>query len=219
LKKLNLINEPTLYYKNKKGKLYYGDMTGFKINGRMKNKCSLVITDPPYAKKFNYLWDFIGKKAEQLLKEGGSFISLLGHRQIPIAIDVLNKYLNYWWLCGLENSGRSKRIFVINCYAHFKPALWYVNGKREKITPHPNDFIKTNIKDWNQSYHKQKQPLVFFEHYIEKLTNSNDLVVDFFAGSGTSIIAADRMRRRWIAIEKEEKNCELIVNRLNNDFL
>lgn len=203
-----------LYYENKMGKLYLGDIKDFKSD-KLKESCSLVITDPPYAKEYNYLWDIIGEKSSILLKDGGSLITLLGHTQLPYAIESLNKYLRYWWICGLKNNPYNKRIFGKKVYAHFKPALWYLKGKRGD-SKYPIDFISTKYGDWDKSKHIQAQPVVWFEHYIEKLTQENDLVIDFFAGSGSSIRAAEKLNRRWMAIEIDENNCKIIKGKLTN---
>lgn len=49
------------------------------------------------------------------------------------------------------------------------------------------------------SYPKSEQLL---KHIIEISTNPNDLVLDFFAGSGTTLAVAHKMGRRWIGIEQ-----------------
>ncbi len=42
------------------------------------------------------------------------------------------------------------------------------------------------------------------EFFIRLLTDKNDLVVDPFAGSNTTGAVAERLHRRWIAIEEVE---------------
>jgi site-specific DNA-methyltransferase (cytosine-N4-specific) len=41
--------------------------------------------------------------------------------------------------------------------------------------------------------------------FIDFLTEPDDLVLDFFAGSNTTGLAAEVSHRRWIAFEKENK--------------
>jgi site-specific DNA-methyltransferase (adenine-specific) len=52
--------------------------------------------------------------------------------------------------------------------------------------------------------------------FIKLMTRRGDSVLDPFAGSGTSIITAQRLCRNGLAIEKEEANIRLIINRLKN---
>lgn len=50
---------------------------------------------------------------------------------------------------------------------------------------------------------------------IKILTYKNDVVLDPFAGSGTSLVAAETLHRRWIGIELSPKYSEVAQNRVN----
>ncbi|WP_261505360.1 site-specific DNA-methyltransferase [Campylobacter coli] len=47
-----------------------------------------------------------------------------------------------------------------------------------------------------------KKPEALIKRIIEISTNENDLVLDFFAGSGTTLAVAHKMKRRYIGIEQ-----------------
>lgn len=49
---------------------------------------------------------------------------------------------------------------------------------------------------------------------IKILTYKNDVVLDPFAGSGTSLVAAETLDRRWIGIELSPNYCEVANNRV-----
>ncbi len=49
---------------------------------------------------------------------------------------------------------------------------------------------------------KGKKPEKMLQRIIELGSNPNDLVLDFYSGSGTSAAVAHKMGRRWIAIEQ-----------------
>lgn len=49
---------------------------------------------------------------------------------------------------------------------------------------------------------------------IKILTYKNDLVLDPFAGSGTSLVAAEIQNRRWIGIELSSNYCEVAKKRI-----
>jgi len=52
----------------------------------------------------------------------------------------------------------------------------------------------------NVRFETQK-PLALAERVISAFSNDGDLVADFFCGSGTAVIAAERLGRRWIAVD------------------
>ena len=49
---------------------------------------------------------------------------------------------------------------------------------------------------------KGQKPEALLQRIIESSTNENDIVMDFFAGSGTTLAVAHKMKRKWIGIEQ-----------------
>ena len=59
-----------------------------------------------------------------------------------------------------------------------------------------------------------QKPVALVERIIEAATEPGDIVADFFAGSGTTAIAAERTRRRWIICDSSEVAIDLAESRL-----
>lgn len=59
-------------------------------------------------------------------------------------------------------------------------------------------------KDNNIPIHPARMPIEVAEFFIKLLTEPDDLVLDPFAGSGTTCEAAQRLGRRWIGIEPDK---------------
>lgn len=65
-------------------------------------------------------------------------------------------------------------------------------------------------------FHPTQKPLPLIKRLIQASSNPNDLVLDPFAGSGVTAIACLQLRRQFIVIEKSEKYCALIQERVEN---
>ena len=110
----------------------------------------------------------------------------------------------------------------------FETSYEWLNDKRNKnpnkyTYEYPN-FIKTETsyateKHSFKSTHPNEKNIQLIEFFIKISTNDNDLILDSFAGSGNTGISCINTNRRCILIEKEEKYCEIIKNRLKNNFI
>lgn len=67
--------------------------------------------------------------------------------------------------------------------------------------------------------HPAQMPRAMAEGHIRTWTNPGDLVLDPFAGSGTTLRAAKDLGRKAIGIEIDESYCELIAKRCAQDVL
>ncbi|HML01867.1 MAG TPA: site-specific DNA-methyltransferase [Candidatus Bathyarchaeia archaeon] len=63
---------------------------------------------------------------------------------------------------------------------------------------------------------KGKKPEKLIGRFIELTTDPGDLVLDFFAGTGTACAAAQKMGRKWIGVDSAEFFDSLLVRRLEN---
>ncbi|GAA7689470.1 site-specific DNA-methyltransferase [Helicobacter pylori] len=71
---------------------------------------------------------------------------------------------------------------------------------KSMITKKGTDEIKTLFN--NGSVFDPPKPEALISRILEISTNENDLVLDFFAGSGTTCAVAHKMKRRYIGIEQ-----------------
>ena len=79
-----------------------------------------------------------------------------------------------------------------------------------------NELIKSKNGKFS---HIAQMPEALAERPILFTTNKNDLILDPFMGSGTTLYVAKKLGRRAIGIEIEEKYCELAAKRLQQDVL
>ncbi len=71
-----------------------------------------------------------------------------------------------------------------------------------------------NRASGDRGLHPTQKPVALFEYLIKTYTNEGDLVLDNCAGSGTTGVACQNLKRNFILIEKEPDYCEVTRNRL-----
>jgi site-specific DNA-methyltransferase (adenine-specific) len=67
--------------------------------------------------------------------------------------------------------------------------------------------------------HPAEKPIDLMSYLIMKSTEYNEIIIDPFAGSGKSLLAAKRLRRLAIGIEIEERNCEIAAHLLQREMI
>lgn len=66
-------------------------------------------------------------------------------------------------------------------------------------------------------FHPAVFPIQLAQDHVISWTNENDLILDPFAGSGTTAIAAINTNRKWVCIEKEKKYYDKAIDRIVNN--
>jgi DNA modification methylase len=64
--------------------------------------------------------------------------------------------------------------------------------------------------------HPDQKPVMLIERIISASSDVGDCVLDGFCGSGTTLVAAKRLKRSAIGIEMSEDYCRMCKERLNN---
>jgi len=99
-------------------------------------------------------------------------------------------------------------------YATSGKPHWEGYKKGKKICP--TDFIEFKAcdeKSSGQGIIFGTKPLEILIPYIKVLTKRNDLIIEPFGGSGSTLIAAEKMNRRCYLMEKSPVYCEVIKRR------
>ncbi|MCL1987446.1 MAG: site-specific DNA-methyltransferase [Firmicutes bacterium] len=134
---------------------------------------------------------------------------------------------------------------VANLRPTFEPILWFqkpyktggtiadnvinheVGAWNEQAFSHCNDCTDisySNILSFahekgDRGLHETQKPLKLMEFLITLVTKNNAVIVDPFAGSGTTCLAAYNLNRRYIGIELDSEYCEIARKRLKSATL
>lgn len=80
---------------------------------------------------------------------------------------------------------------------------------------------KTHHSVWNYEVAKKQKhittkPLPLIENIIKYSSNKNNLILDPFLGSGTTLVACKELNRKGVGIEISEEYCDIAIRRLKN---
>ncbi len=101
-----------------------------------------------------------------------------------------------------------------------------VGGKvKENIERSKSDKIRAgNVwVDIQQVFHLREEnvngcfvqkPIKALERIIEVSSNKGDIIIDFFSHSGTTLLAAEKLKRKSVVVDIEPIYCEITIRRL-----
>lgn len=95
-------------------------------------------------------------------------------------------------------------------------------GKTNKISGggsterYPTSIIKIPVINNNakDKYHPAQKPVALGEYLIKSYSNQDDIILDNCCGSGSFLVAAQNLKRKFIGIELDEKYVDISKERL-----
>jgi site-specific DNA-methyltransferase (adenine-specific) len=109
----------------------------------------------------------------------------------------------------LYETDEENRCEIINLYESERGLLY--NKERNKIIKNYWEISVDNNTQLNN--HKACFPVKLPAQAIELTTNENDIVMDCFGGSGSTLIACEQLNRKCYMMELDPKYVDVIINR------
>jgi len=203
------------YYETKLGKLYHGDC--LEIMPQLE-PVDLVLTDPPYG-----LTDWNNRGTNKKGPFDSEETQLWDKPIDKKTIELLFKFGKHQIIWGanhfLELLKNTKQLFIWNKKLrgmHFNDCeIAWCSQFREACRIfdfHP--ALNSNKK------HPTQKPLELFMWCIFQAQRAINIISigDPFLGSGTTAIACERLKIKWIGIEISEKYCEIAAKRIEENL-
>lgn len=98
------------------------------------------------------------------------------------------------------------------------PIIYGWNGGRHyfKETRFEADVWEMKRKAGSGMVHPTQKPIGIVNRALSNSSKANENVLDLFAGSGSTMISAEMMRRNCFAMELDPKFCDVIIERWEN---
>lgn len=93
-------------------------------------------------------------------------------------------------------------------------AIWRGADERDLVYEVP---IVLNRSHSEPRLHTTQKPLELMLNLVGDFSNEGETILDPFAGSGTTLVAAKRLGRFAVGIELDEANCEIAAQRLERE--
>ena len=194
--------------------LYLGDFTKV-LDFIPDGSVDVILTDPPYPIEFIDCWLELGKFAEKKLRPGGWLVAYSGQRNLPLIYSKLaESTLKYYWQMALYHNGTRQDVWGVTLNVMWKPILVYAKEPVTKIEiPQRGDYLISEKEEkdghvWQQSESSIRNLLITY-------SREGDLIVDPFAGSGTTLDVARAMKRKTIGAEIDIDSYNIAKARLS----
>lgn len=204
----------------------------------------LMVTDPPYGVNYDASWrEKVGRKQGSNAKWAKGKVKNDDQADWKITYSLFPGSIVYVWHAGKMAHIVSKNL--IDCefeiayqiiwiknngfsrgdYHHYhEPCLYAVKkghnhnwkGDTKQRTVWEISVIHKGEEKADRTDHSTQKPLECMAKPIRNHTDKGDWVYDPFLGSGTTLIAAERLQRRCIGIELSPAYCDVVVNRWIN---
>lgn len=199
----------------------------------LPDKCiDLVVTDPPYgigvdvtmnkqagtqhgkAAAPKAFYEATGWDNEIPPPEVFAEIFRISKNQIIFGGNYFVEYLTNspCWIVWDKNNGSNGFADCELAWTSFKTAV-------RKVKHTWNGMIQEDMKNKEARWHPTQKPVPVMSFCIENYSEPDQIIFDPFAGSGTTLVAAKQLGRKWLGCELSEKYCKIGEERLRQDYL
>ena len=200
------------------------------------SKASMVLTDPPYAiygsstgiaadiaddKMVRPFFEKLGQViADNLQEFGHAYVhcdwrsyATLWHGLKSARLSPKNCIVWDKGSAGLGNSYANTHEFVAFFALLPKQKAMTSGNKRGQRPVHKANLFRTNRVTGKERQHNAAKPVDLLGFLIENSSDVGDLVVDLFAGSGSTLVAATKRERSCYSMEMEPRFVDVAVKR------
>ena len=200
------------------------------------NAIDLIITDPPYwiGIKWKVWWDWWFKwkdwKRGKPVKvkdywDFNNWDEFIPDKEYFDEIKRISKNaIIFWWNYFIEYLDNSPCWIVWDKnnswnFADCELAWTNFDTAVRKFKYTWNGMLQENMKHKEKREHPTQKPVDLFKAILENYSKPWDVILDCFAWSWTTAVAAIQTGRKYIVIEKEKEYCDIIHKRIKSTTL
>jgi DNA modification methylase len=167
----------------------------------------LIFTDPPYIKKFMYLYDWLSDEGTRVLKDDGFLMCYAGIYWKSQIFRTMERNLEYFWDFVLLDSGNSAIMWQRKIISRYKSLLCFRKPGFNAL-PHTNVLSSWVGGGEDKRFHTWGQDESSARYYIDCFSKPGNVVFDPFCGGGTTPVVCKMLNRNFISFEIDEESAE-----------
>ena len=194
----------------------------------------LLLTDPPYNVDYEGGTEDKMKIQNDSFKAEGEFLEFL-RKAMRCASEVMKAGASYY-IFHADSEGRNFREAATEIGKVRECLIWVKNslvlGRQDYQWRHEpclygwkdgaghnwfNDRSQTTVLEFDRpkrnAEHPTMKPIPLFSYLMKNSTKPGDIVLDLFAGSGTTLICAEQLGRRCFTMELDPHYCDVVLTR------
>jgi DNA modification methylase len=227
------------YYDDGRCTIYHGDCVEVLKVGTY-DPIDLIVTDPPYGQNYHSGLRNSMESFEKITGDTSTDVALAGLR---VALNVLrnNRHIYIFGRFDLTSLPLSEPAELIwdkgqvgggdltspwgkeHEYIQFSTLVKSQANRKDGYGRLAARLRRGSVLRYDRlnsraaHLHPTEKPVDLLRELIESSSHLDELVLDPFMGSGSTLVAAMREDRRAIGIEIEERYCEIAANRLRQE--
>jgi DNA modification methylase len=206
-------------------RLMCGDSTSIDAVDRLMDgqKADMVFTDPPYGVDYKGINNDSRDGLEDLLrsafgnyfatsKSGASIYCFHSDRCADVFHKVFREFFHFSSMIIWAKN--SLTLSQTDYQSQHEPCLygWMNNGTHSWHSDRKQTSVWKFDKERIEG-HTTPKPVALVEKAISNSSKSGDIVIDLFGGSGSTLIAAEKIGRHARLMELDPKYCDVIIKR------
>lgn len=223
------VNEKVKLMPFEKNKVY--NMDCFEGTKRLQDKSiDMLLTDIPFGMEFqsgrrkekhikiknddNIDWfpDWI-KEMDRVCKDDAHLYIFCSHHNVDVFKQEIQKYRKVKNILIWEKNNHGSGDLLGDYAPKYEMILFCSNGNKKLNGGRDSNIIKANKTGNN--LHPTEKPVDLMEYFINKSSEENEIILDTFAGSGSTLVGAKNTRRNFIGFEIDTDYCKIIEKRLS----
>ena len=158
----------------------------------------------------------------RVLKKKGTLLMFMSLIKVETIINLAQKYGFYYKTVGIwHKTNPMPRNMDLHFINSTEAWIYFISDSRTGTFNNNgkviHDFIETGLTSSKEKIfgkHPTQKPERLISQLVNLLSNENDVVLDPFMGSGTTGVAAERLKRQFLGIELDENYYNISKQRI-----